>query len=69
MRPGKRTNRIHKNERERKYKSGEFEEQIEIEEWKKWGEKAQQELSQHVPLTGDVFRVVVLLGNREKMKE
>ena len=32
MRPGKRTKRIHKNERERKYKSGEFEEQIEIEE-------------------------------------
>ena len=40
MRPGKRTNRIHKNERERKYKSGEFEEQIEIEEWKKGGEKS-----------------------------
>lgn len=39
MRPGKRTKRIHKNERERKYKSGEFEEQIEIEEGKKWGKK------------------------------
>ena len=34
------------------------------------GGKAQQELlSQCVPLTGDVCRVIVLLSNREKMKE